>query len=284
MAHSPNVKVTAVTTDEPRLPAHQWQFQSLDRGESFTLQFLLNGKVSKRPAVSARILGIPSGIDVEPKLEESSSDFAAFSTLFKPAALTAVVVVGILGFLVYSLGVLSSELATMKQSVATRDDLNSVSKTLQSLVSDLHMEGVDLNVARYDRLLMWPIEGSVEAKPSSEAPGMFSLYLPGAEAGRVVPVVAIEDGTVMSVRPDPLSEGFSELLVKHSNGYQTVYGHVQDVQVQLHQALKRGQEIGSVVAASPICLRLGVIPPGGDYVTDIESLFPLLPEVRAEKP
>ena len=52
---SPGVKPTRVS----EASSLDWEFVSLNQGEHFTLQFLVDGHVRELPAVSGRILGIP---------------------------------------------------------------------------------------------------------------------------------------------------------------------------------------------------------------------------------
>jgi murein DD-endopeptidase MepM/ murein hydrolase activator NlpD len=57
-------------------------------------------------------------------------------------------------------------------------------------------------------------------------------------------VLAARDGTVLEVGQDQVYGKF--ILVSHSNGYQTLYGHLSSVEVRLNQWVNSGNIIGKV--------------------------------------
>jgi hypothetical protein len=81
---SPRIKVISDQSPGSE-PALDWRFQSLNPGEQFTLQFILEGSLREQPKVSARIIGIPSGIGIAPKNEDVLPMRRVFSVVGKSA-------------------------------------------------------------------------------------------------------------------------------------------------------------------------------------------------------
>ena len=86
----------------------------------------------------------------------------------------------------------------------------------------------------------WPVRGKVitsyGAKPNGKANDGINLSVPEG-----TPVRAAEDG-VVDYSGNEKSYG-NVILVRHSNGYVTAYGHASEVLVKRVDAIKRGQII-----------------------------------------
>lgn len=68
-----------------------------------------------------------------------------------------------------------------------------------------------------------------------------------AYQGRGAPVMAAADGTVIIARSGGYNGGYgSYVVIQHSNGTQTLYGHLQNVFVSSGQVVTQGQLVGTM--------------------------------------
>ncbi len=61
------------------------------------------------------------------------------------------------------------------------------------------------------------------------------------------PVIATEDGRILMTKADKEAYG-NHIIIEHSNGFRTMYAHLQDIKAQVGQSVKRGEVIGTVGA------------------------------------
>ena len=127
------------------------------------------------------------------------------------------------------------------------------------------------------------LEGAVY-KPSETVLGAIALTLKDGNHDReAIPVVSMHDGLVVTCEPTPGEKGFFTVEVLERNtGYRTYFSRLTAVDVYAGVEVKQGDPIGTAVAAAPICLRIGVIRPGTDQISDPRAFLP--PIERAAVP
>ena len=135
-------------------PALTWKFRSLNQGESFTVQFLLEGPVEGVPDVSARILGIAHGIEVakEGDGEPNSRRFQYF---------TVVLMVAFIVYSSYSLVTHPRHVESIENSTRTEPPLSRLDRTDQALrliVEALNDAQIPVD-SQVERLLLSPVRG-----------------------------------------------------------------------------------------------------------------------------
>jgi murein DD-endopeptidase MepM/ murein hydrolase activator NlpD len=93
------------------------------------------------------------------------------------------------------------------------------------------------------KTMRWPVQGRVVSAFGSNSGGRandgIDISVPNG-----TPVKAAENGVVIYAA-DGLKELGKTILVRHSDGVVTVYGHVSDIDVKHGQQVKRGQQIAS---------------------------------------
>lgn len=93
------------------------------------------------------------------------------------------------------------------------------------------------------KTMRWPVQGRVISAFGSNSGGRandgIDISVPNG-----TPVKAAENGVVIYAA-DGLKELGKTILVRHSDGVVTVYGHVADIDVKHGQQVKRGQQIAS---------------------------------------
>ncbi len=93
----------------------------------------------------------------------------------------------------------------------------------------------------YDGYYKWPVVGG---KKTQGLHGHNGIDI-GAPLG--TPILAAAAGTVLIARDGGWNGGYgSYIVIKHSNGTQTLYGHASAVLVTVGQTVSQGEEIGEV--------------------------------------
>jgi lipoprotein NlpD len=95
---------------------------------------------------------------------------------------------------------------------------------------------------RFDRKrFIWPVQGRVVSRFGIQPNGMYYNGITiAARAG--MPVVAAADGTI--IFSGPLKDYGETVIMKHEDGYATVYTHLGQRKVKLDDHLKKGVQIG----------------------------------------
>lgn len=95
---------------------------------------------------------------------------------------------------------------------------------------------------RFDRKrFIWPVQGRVVSRFGIQPNGMYYNGITiAARAG--LPVVAAADGTI--IFSGPLKDYGETIIMKHEDGYATVYTHLGQRKVKLDDHLKKGVQIG----------------------------------------
>ncbi len=85
----------------------------------------------------------------------------------------------------------------------------------------------------------WPTQGTITQR--------YYWYHPGIDvANRAAPaIVAADSGKVVSAGWDNTGYG-NKVIIDHGNGYQTLYGHLQRINVVAGQTVNRGASIGQM--------------------------------------
>ncbi len=95
---------------------------------------------------------------------------------------------------------------------------------------------------RFDRKrFIWPVRGRVVSRFGIQPNGMYYNGITiAAKPG--LPVVAAADGTI--IFSGPLKDYGETIIMKHEDGYATVYTHLGRINVKLDDHLKKGVQIG----------------------------------------
>ena len=95
---------------------------------------------------------------------------------------------------------------------------------------------------RFDRKrFIWPVRGRVVSRFGIQPSGMYYNGITiAAKAG--LPVVAAADGTI--IFSGPLKDYGETIIMKHEDGYATVYTHLGQRNAKLDDHLKKGVQIG----------------------------------------
>ena len=95
---------------------------------------------------------------------------------------------------------------------------------------------------RFDRKrFIWPVRGRVVSRFGIQPNGMYYNGITiAAKAG--LPVVAAADGTI--IFSGPLKDYGETIIMKHEDGYATVYTHLGQRNAKLDDHLKKGVQIG----------------------------------------
>jgi murein DD-endopeptidase MepM/ murein hydrolase activator NlpD len=89
--------------------------------------------------------------------------------------------------------------------------------------------------------LMRPISGGTKSQ------GIHGYNAVDLAAPRGTPVYAADDGTVAVSRAGGYNGGYGTyVVIKHANGTQTLYGHMDSDLVSVGETVKRGQQIGTI--------------------------------------
>lgn len=86
----------------------------------------------------------------------------------------------------------------------------------------------------------WPTGGGITQ--------YFAWYHPGIDiANRAAPGIAASDGGTVVVAGWPDNYGYgNRVVIDHSNGYQTLYGHLSNIYVGVGEIVSKGQIIGKM--------------------------------------
>ncbi|MHB0874493.1 MAG: peptidoglycan DD-metalloendopeptidase family protein [Anaerolineae bacterium] len=87
--------------------------------------------------------------------------------------------------------------------------------------------------------LVWPLSGMITQNYGGYHEGI-DIHTP---AGR--PVVAADDGTVVLVSWLTYSYGY-HIIIDHGDGIETLYAHLSEIEVEVGQAVAKGEEVGKV--------------------------------------
>lgn len=119
-----------------------------------------------------------------------------------------------------------------------------------SVSSDASMQGDDI-----DKMFIFPFNNTDVPITSDYGwrmlKGRKSLHT-GIDLGAScqTPILAAADGEVMLVKEDPrncTSCGYGNyIILKHRNGYRTIYAHLTKIKVEMNQRMTAGQVIGTV--------------------------------------
>jgi hypothetical protein len=85
---------------------------------------------------------------------------------------------------------------------------------------------------------MWPVDGQISVQPSTYH---MAIDIAG-ETG--TPIVAAWDGTVTAAGYDNTGYGY-RVIIKHSDGYQTLYAHLETIVVETGDVVGAGDIIGT---------------------------------------
>ena len=69
------------------------------------------------------------------------------------------------------------------------------------------------------------------------------------------------------------------MIIAHDLGYRSFYGHLHAPKVEMGQKVPREEPIASARPTSPVCLRLGVILPGTNRISDPTLFLPPIPNI-----
>ena len=95
---------------------------------------------------------------------------------------------------------------------------------------------------RFDRKrFIWPVRGKVVSRFGIQPNGMYYNGI-AISTKAVLPVVAAADGTI--IFSGPLKDYGETIIMKHEDGYATVYTHLGERKVKLDDHLKKGVQIG----------------------------------------
>lgn len=90
---------------------------------------------------------------------------------------------------------------------------------------------------------IWPVQGSVKTNFGVQPGKTFHNWIKIVSASGT-PVKAADDGTI--IFSAPLKDYGKTIIVRHQNGYATVYTHLKKVIVKADQKIRRGNIIGHV--------------------------------------
>ena len=76
--------------------------------------------------------------------------------------------------------------------------------------------------------------------------------------GKSATIVASDEGTVLSTGKDEIFTEFGEITIRHKNGFQTRYLHLDSIYVKSNQTVKKGQNIGRI----PSCIHFEILKEG----------------------
>jgi beta-lactamase regulating signal transducer with metallopeptidase domain len=86
-------------------------------------------------------------------------------------------------------------------------------------------------------VMMWPVAGEVTVQPSHYH---MAIDIAGEEG---TPIVAAWEGTILAAGYQPGGYGY-RIIIKHTDGYETLYGHLQTIEVEVGDMVKAGEGIG----------------------------------------